>query len=161
MRRNRRPRSSSDPRSGSGGKAEFYANGSLIGTDTAAPFSIAWASPAPGAYSLTAKVTDSLGTETTSAPRSITVNAINMPPVVSLTAPANNAKYVTPATITVSASATSPEANDTVAKVEFYAKALASVQMVAHISSTSASRSSTLSRSMPKVLTETPMVTSG
>jgi hypothetical protein len=32
--------------------------------------------------------------------------------------------------------------------------------MVAHISSTSASRSSTLSRSIPKLLTETPMDTS-
>ena len=39
-------------------------------------------------------------------------------------------------------------------------KALASAQMLAHISSTSASLSSTLSRSMPKVLTDTPMVTS-
>ncbi len=39
-------------------------------------------------------------------------------------------------------------------------KTFASAQMVAHISSTRASRSSTLSRSIPRVLTETGMVTS-
>jgi hypothetical protein len=39
-------------------------------------------------------------------------------------------------------------------------KALASAHMVAQISSTSASRSSTLSRSMPKLLTELPIITS-
>lgn len=102
-------------------KVEFYANGNLIGTDLAAAFSIAWANPAPGTYALTAKVTDSLGTETTSAPRTITVNGTNTPPTVTLSAPANNAKYVTPATITVSATAAAPETNDTVTKVDFFA----------------------------------------
>jgi RHS repeat-associated protein len=102
-------------------KVDFYANGSLIGTRTATPYSIAWASPAPGSYSLTATVTDSQNLQTTSAARTVTVNAANLPPTVSLTAPANNANYATPATIALSASATAPEANDTVAKVDFYA----------------------------------------
>jgi len=39
-------------------------------------------------------------------------------------------------------------------------KVLASAQILAHISSTSASRSSTLSRSMPKALTDKPIATS-
>ena len=102
-------------------KVDFYANGNLIGTDTTTRYSIAWASPAPGSYALTAVVTDSLGTQTTSAVRTITVNAANTPPTVTLTAPANNAKYATAATITVSARAAAPEVNDTVAKVDFFA----------------------------------------
>ena len=36
-------------------------------------------------------------------------------------APANNARYLNPATITVSATASPPEANETVTKVDFYA----------------------------------------
>lgn len=102
-------------------KVDFYANGNLIGTDTTSPYSIAWASPAPGTYSITAVVTDSLNTTTTSAARTITVNGTNTPPAVTMTAPAANAKYALPATIPLSATATSPEANDTIAKVRFFA----------------------------------------
>ena len=52
----------------------FYANGSLIGTDTASPFSIPW-SPAAAIYTLTAVATDNLGVATTSAPVTVTVTA--------------------------------------------------------------------------------------
>jgi len=102
-------------------RVEFYANGNLIGTDTTAGYSIAWTAVPAGSYSLTAKAIDSAGGETTSAPRTITVNASNTAPTAVLSAPANNAKYIAPANITVSASASGPELNDPVARVEFYA----------------------------------------
>jgi len=102
-------------------RVEFYANGNLIGTDTTAGYSVAWTNVPAGSYTITAKAIDSAGGETTSAPRTITVNASNTAPTAALTAPAANAQYAAPATITVSASATAPELNDTVARVEFYA----------------------------------------
>jgi hypothetical protein len=61
-------------------KVEFYAGSTLIGTDTAAPFTLAWANVAAGSYSLTAKVTDSNGQTATSPAVSVTVAANNPPP---------------------------------------------------------------------------------
>jgi RHS repeat-associated protein len=102
-------------------RVDFYANGALIGTDTSKAYSFAWTNPAPGTYTLTAVATDGQGAQTTSAARTITVNPANLPPTVNLTGPANNAIYALPATITLTAGATAPEANDTVAKVDFFA----------------------------------------
>jgi RHS repeat-associated protein len=102
-------------------QVQFFANGNPIGTKTAAPYGIAWASPAPGVYALTAVATDSLGTSTASAARTVTVNATNTPPTITLNAPPSGAKYVLPFTVPLSATASPPEANDTVAKVDFYA----------------------------------------
>ena len=47
----------------------------LIGTATASPYSVQWASVPAGTYSLTAVVTDSAGQTTTSSPVAITVEA--------------------------------------------------------------------------------------
>ena len=102
-------------------KVEFYAGTTLIGTDTTSPYSISWGRPPTGVHTLTAKAYDGQGAVTTSAARTITVSTSNLPPTVSLSAPANSASFVSPATITVSASASAPEANDTLTKVEFYA----------------------------------------
>ncbi len=101
-------------------KVDFFANGTLIGTDTSKAFTFAWTNPAPGSYTLTAVATDGQGAQTTSAARTITV-AANAPPTVNLTAPANNSTYALPATVTLKANATAPEDNDTVAKVDFFA----------------------------------------
>ena len=54
----------------------FYANGQLIGSDTASPYSVAWANVAAGTYTLTAVATDNLGETTTSAAITITVSSI-------------------------------------------------------------------------------------
>lgn len=54
----------------------FYRNGStLIGTDSSSPFSVVWASPAAGAYTLTAVATDNSSASTTSSGFPITVAA--------------------------------------------------------------------------------------
>jgi hypothetical protein len=65
------PKSDTD---GSVSRVDFYANGSLIGTDTAAPFSFTWSNVSAGSYSITAIATDNDGASTTSGPVSITVN---------------------------------------------------------------------------------------
>jgi RHS repeat-associated protein len=97
-------------------KVDFYAGTTLIGTATAAPYSVSWANIAAGSYSLTAIATDNDGASTAAAGVSIRVNAA---PTVSLTAPAASTVVNAPATVTVSANAT--DSDGTLAKVEFYA----------------------------------------
>jgi hypothetical protein len=53
---------------------EFLANGSVIGTDSASPYSISWSSVPAGSYTLTARATDNSGARTTSAGVGITVS---------------------------------------------------------------------------------------
>ncbi len=96
-------------------KVEFYQGNTLIGTATAAPYSITWANAPAGTYAITAKATDNQGATTTSAPIQIVVDA---PPTVNLTSPTANQGYIAPASVTVTADAA--DADGTVAKVEFY-----------------------------------------
>ncbi len=102
-------------------QVEFLANGQVIGTRTATPYSIVWSSPAAGTYTLTARATDSGGAQTVSAIRTVTISDVNAPPRVSLTAPANRAVFVSSTSITLTASATGPEANTPITQVEFIA----------------------------------------
>jgi endo-1,4-beta-D-glucanase Y len=60
--------------SGSITKVDFYANGTLIGTDNTSPYSFTWTPSAPGKYDLTAIVTDNGGQTTTSA--TVTINVL-------------------------------------------------------------------------------------
>ena len=52
---------------------QFYANGTLIGTSTAAPYGMVWDSVAGGTYALTAKATDNAGGTATSPAVNITI----------------------------------------------------------------------------------------
>ncbi|MEO8101532.1 MAG: Ig-like domain-containing protein [Betaproteobacteria bacterium] len=58
-------------------KVEFFRNNgaTLIGTVTTAPYNFRWPNAAAGSYTFTAKVTDSQGLVTTSAPVSVTVGS--------------------------------------------------------------------------------------
>lgn len=96
-------------------QVQFFANGSPIGTDTGAPYSVDWTNVAAGSYSLTAVATDNNGATTTSAAVPIVVNA---PATVSLTSPANGATFTAPATITLTA--TAADSDGTIQKVEFF-----------------------------------------
>jgi RHS repeat-associated protein len=101
---------------GSVARVEFYANGSLIAADTAAPYAHTWSGVSPGTYAITAKVIDNDGTAATSSAASVRVNAA---PTVSVTSPAQGAVFATaPASATVAATA-SDDAG--VTRVEFYA----------------------------------------
>lgn len=54
-------------------KVDFYANSNLVGTATAAPYTVNWSVTAAGTYTVTATATDNLGASTLSAPVTVTV----------------------------------------------------------------------------------------
>lgn len=100
---------------GSVAKVEFYAGGTLIGTDTSEPYTLEWTDAAPGAHTLTARAIDNLGVDTTSTAVSVFVN---LPPVVALTAPTAGRVYRLGQSILLTAEAT--DADGSIARVEFY-----------------------------------------
>jgi subtilisin family serine protease len=95
---------------------EFYDGTTLLGTDSAAPYTLSWntAGVTDGAHTLAVKAHDGIGNVRTSAGVGVTVD--NTAPTTALSAPAQNA-YVR-GTVPVSAAA-----SDTygVERVEFYA----------------------------------------
>ena len=86
-------------------------------TDFSAPFSGAWNATA-GGHSLTAIAYDAGSLSTTSTAVSVTVNAANTPPTVSITSPANGAVIAAPGAVTITANAA--DAEGPVQRVEFY-----------------------------------------
>ncbi len=96
-------------------KVDFYQGATKLGTATTAPYTFSWTNVAGGTYALTAKATDDRGAATTSAVINVKVNKL---PTVTITAPANNATIVLPATITINATAS--DSDGTVSKVDFY-----------------------------------------
>ncbi len=97
-------------------KVEFFRGGStLIATVTSAPYTYNWTSVAQGSYSITAKATDNNNGTTTSSAVNI---AVDTPPTVSITAPANNSTYSAPASITLTA--TAADSDGSISKVEFF-----------------------------------------
>jgi len=103
---------------GSISKVEFYNGATLVGTDTTNSYSLNLSDVATGSYSYTAKAYDDLGGISSSTVVNVTVNAANVLPTVSLTAPANNASYTAPASISLAATAT--DTDGSISKVEFY-----------------------------------------
>ena len=99
-------------------KVEFYNGATLLGQDLASPYSFTWSGVPAGNYSLIAKATDNQNAVTTSTALLITVTKANVPPVVSLTSPSNNASFTSGSSITIIASAT--DSNGTISKVEFF-----------------------------------------
>ncbi|UUZ53376.1 Ig-like domain-containing protein [Massilia sp. H-1] len=97
-------------------KVDFYNGAALLGTVTQAPFTYAWSNPGVGAYTIKAKATDNKGATTTSAALALTVKAAPVP-TVSVTAPVQNARFVAPAAITLTAAAA--VTGDTISKVEY------------------------------------------
>ncbi|HET7697580.1 MAG TPA: Ig-like domain-containing protein [Vicinamibacterales bacterium] len=61
-------------------KVDVFANGTLVGTSSSAPFTVVWNNAAAGTYNLTAVATDNGGASTTSSPVSITVTEGQPPP---------------------------------------------------------------------------------
>ncbi|HJV64809.1 MAG TPA: Ig-like domain-containing protein [Geomonas sp.] len=97
-------------------QVDFYIGSTLLGTSTFSPYSYTWTNVAPGSYSLTAKVTNTLGEIASSSTIAITVNA---PPTITLTTPLNGATYTAPCTVTMTAAAT-PGTGAAVKQVDFY-----------------------------------------
>jgi chitodextrinase len=102
---------------GSVAKVEFYNGATLLGQSTTSPYTYSWTNVGAGTYTITAKAYDNLGASTTSSAITIQVNG-NQNPTVSITSPANNATFISPATITINATAS--DIDGTVSKVDFY-----------------------------------------
>jgi hypothetical protein len=100
----------------------FYANGVLLGVDATAPYGVTWSNVPSGTYTLTAVATDNRGLATASAPVHVTVPA-NVPPTVTITAPAEGAASASPATIAIEATAADPDGN--IQQVAFFANGVA------------------------------------
>jgi len=101
-------------------KMEFYANGSLIATDTSAPYDFVWSNVPSGEYTISAVAYDNWGAIRTPAPASSIVNVIvNDRPTVALTGPANGEVVTSPSPIIITADAA--DTDGSVSKVEFYA----------------------------------------
>ncbi|MGE0593034.1 MAG: Ig-like domain-containing protein [Vicinamibacterales bacterium] len=99
-------------------RVDFYAGGTLIASDTSAPFWIVWNTSVPGDHVLTAVARDNNGATTTSAPVTATrTSSSNLPPVVSLAA--NASAYEAPASINLRANAS--DADGTISRVDFFA----------------------------------------
>jgi glucose/arabinose dehydrogenase len=100
-------------------RVEFLDGGTLIASDTTAPYSVSWTPATTGTKSLTARAVDNLGAATTSAAVSVTVNPVvgndTTPPTATLTAPAAFADDLA-GTLTITATASD---NVGVAGVEF------------------------------------------
>ena len=100
-------------------KVEFFQGATKLGEDTTAPYTFSWTGVITGAYSLTAKATDSAAFSTTSAAVPITVtNTNNLSPLVTITAPANNTTIPAGSSLNITANAS--DADGIISKVEFY-----------------------------------------
>ena len=62
-------------------RVEFYAGTTLLGTDTAAPYSFTWSGVAAGTYAVRAVAYDAQGASGTSSTITVTVNAVTATPV--------------------------------------------------------------------------------
>jgi hypothetical protein len=98
-------------------RVEFLQGSTVVASATSAPFTAGLSAAPPGAYTPTARATDSGGASTLSAPRSIVV-APNAPPTVTITAPAPGESHFAPADLMLAANAT--DTDGTVASVAFY-----------------------------------------
>jgi len=98
-------------------KVQFFLNGALVSTASAAPYSFSWntLNSANGAYTLVAKAYDAAGNVGQSANVSVTVLNDKTAPAVAIASPVTGSKAA--GTVTVSASATD---NIAVAKVQFF-----------------------------------------
>jgi hypothetical protein len=100
-------------------RVEFYRGTTLIGSDSTSPYTYSWTNAPAGNYSLTARAFDNNGGMQTSAAVNVTVNgAGNQLPTIAITAPVAGATFTSPASVTVTASASDPDGS--IANVDFY-----------------------------------------
>ncbi len=99
-------------------KVRFYNGTTLLHTETQLPYGFLWINVPVGNYKLTAKAIDNSGNVTASNTLDVSVVEENVPPVVSIVNPVNNATYGGPATFRLIATAKDP--NDKISKVELY-----------------------------------------
>ena len=99
-------------------KVEFYNGNTLLGTVTDSPYVFTWNNVPAGDYSITAKATDNGSIVTTSAAVTVSVDAPNVAPSVTIVSPADKAIFSAPASVTINV--TAADTDGTISKVEFY-----------------------------------------
>ncbi|MCC6194106.1 MAG: VCBS repeat-containing protein, partial [Burkholderiales bacterium] len=104
--------SASDP-DGTIAEVRFYNGATLLNTDTTSPYAFTWSAVAAGTYAVSATAVDNRGATKASATVNVTICG---PPAVTITSP-NGGAYAAPATIGLSANASSACG---IQKVEFY-----------------------------------------
>lgn len=98
---------------------KFYNGTTLLFTDLVAPYSYTWTNVPIGTFTIKAKATDNKNaTKTVSRIVKVTAVAVNQLPSVSITSPANNATFIAPASIAITANAS--DVDGTIQKVQFY-----------------------------------------
>jgi Big-like domain-containing protein len=75
-------------------RVDFYANGTLVGTDTSSPYSFSWTNVAAANYALTAVARDNAGATTVSSTRDISVKPASLPSSAVFTPSSNDATAV-------------------------------------------------------------------
>ncbi len=103
---------------GSVTSVRFLANGVVVGTGSAAPYTATWTPTAAGIYSVIAQATDNSGNVSSSTVVAVTVTA-SRPPAVSLSAPTNGTVFSAGASTGLVATATVTDSP--IAKVQFLA----------------------------------------
>lgn len=107
---------------GSIAKVEFYANGNLIKTELASPYTTTWSTKIAGTYDIKAIAYDDKGATTSSSTAKVTVQAplaVNILPTVNITSPVNGQIIESIDGVKVSANAT--DKDGTIKKIEFFA----------------------------------------
>ncbi len=100
-------------------RAEFYANGSLIATDTSIPYAFTWTNVPAGAYTIHAVAFSNFGSSLPSNTVNVTVSsATNQVPSVSLTSPTNGQVIAFGPGVSIAANAS--DADGSIDRVEFY-----------------------------------------
>jgi glucose/arabinose dehydrogenase len=106
-------------------KVDFLEAGVLIASDSSAPYSVSWTPTVQGTRGMSARATDNLGAQTTSAVVNVSIAAASgsdtQPPVATLTSPSQFADGLT-GTVTLSATASD---NVGVTGVEFQVDGIA------------------------------------
>jgi hypothetical protein len=95
----------------------FFANDKFLGKTTNSPYSLVWANPPNGKFSLFARAVNQVGESALSAPVSVTVT--DVPPIVSITSPTNGQNFAQHDNITIKADAS--DTDDAVHSVTFFA----------------------------------------
>ncbi len=100
-------------------KVEFWDGGNLLGSDATSPYTFTWQQPSAGIYDIKAVAIDNANLKTASSVAQVTIVGQQIPPVVSLITPANNAQFQQGDAVSIEASASDPDGS--IASVEFYA----------------------------------------
>jgi hypothetical protein len=103
---------------GSINKVEFYTGTTLIQSIATPPYTFTWTEMPAGTHSITAKATDNWNATATSTTAVIRVIVPNQNPIVALTAPMNQATYLTGNPIPLAATASDPDG--VIKSVSFY-----------------------------------------